>query len=171
MERRASKAKAGKNSNRVRLPYNFKRKTLLRDHANAPQRLVDAGLTHDEWATFYGRLFPIHDMDSLKCLKWLTHSNTCGLDLLCCIPCIYDYFVRSRKNKTMGEWADDFNAQVLHKYQIFLKLQTRRRHVEKRFEGELPQDYDVEVAALVFALGESEIGKLKTEPNVMHINI
>ena len=71
--------------------------------------------------------------------------------------------------KTMGEWADDFNAQVLHKYQIFLKLQTTSRHVEKRFEGELPQDYDVEVVALVFALGESEISKLKTEPNVMQI--
>ena len=64
----------------------------------------------------------------------------------------------------MGEWADDFNAQVLHKHQIFLKLHSTSRYVEKRFEGELPQDYIVLVTALLFALGESEIEILKSMP-------
>lgn len=152
------------NPNRVRLPYHFGRKTLLRMHANAPQRLVDAGLTHDEWATFYDRLFPIHDINETGGIRCLKRLVDCGFFLMCCIPCAYTYCVVSRKNKAMNEWADDFNAQVLHKYQIYLKLQSTDRHVEKRIEGELPQDYTKRVTALIFALGESEIEILKSMP-------
>ena len=66
----------------------------------------------------------------------------------------------------MGEWADGFN-EVLQKYEIFLKLQTTSTYEEKRFEGELPQDYEVKVAALVFAVGNTEIDKLKAEPDTI----
>lgn len=156
-----------RNPNRVRLPYNFERKTLLREHKNAPQRLVDAGLTQDEWETFRDRLRPIHTINEtagVKCLRRLAFSGgmCCGLSLLCCLPCAYENCKESRKKKAMGEWADDFNAQVLHKYQIYLKLHHTDRHVEKRIEGELPQDYTMRVTALIFALGDSEIEILKS---------
>ena len=67
----------------------------------------------------------------------------------------------------MAQWAEEFNTQVLHKYTIFLKLQTSSRYVEKKFEGELDQSYDATVTALVFALGESEINKLKSAASII----
>ena len=151
------------NPNRVRLPYNFKRIAGGFKSRKAPQRLVDVGLTQDEWATFHSRLGQIHETPRCK-IPWgkipcgFLHNLFGGCDFCC---------AKSRTKKRMGEWADGFN-EVLQKYEIFLKLQTTSTYVEKRFEGELPQDYYVRVDALVFAVGNTEIDKLKAEPDTIH---
>ena len=161
------------NPNRVRLPYNFTRKTLLSMHATAPEGLINAGLTQQEWTTFYDKLGPIHEIGSclIPCCTFMPFY-TCGMSLFFCQPCCWDEYAKTMvdpdgSRNPMAQWAEEFNTQVLHKYTIFLKLQTTSRYVEKNFEGELDQSYDSTVTALVFALGESEINKLKSAASII----
>ena len=161
------------NPNRVRLPYNFTRKTLLTEHATAPEGLINAGLTQQEWTTFYDKLGPIHEIGSclIPCCTSMPFY-TCGMSLFFCQPCCWDEYAKTMvdpdgSRNPMAQWAEEFNTQVLHKYTIFLKLQTTSRYVEKKFEGELDQSYDSTVTALVFALGESEINKLKSAASII----
>lgn len=161
------------NPNRVRLPYNFARKTLLSMHVTAPEGLINAGLTQQEWTTFFDKLGPIHEIGSclIPCCT-LMPFYTCGMSLFFCQPCCWDNYAKTMvdpdgSRNPMAQWAEEFNTQVLHKYTIFLRLQTTSRYVAKHFEGELDQSYETTVTALVFALGESEINKLKSAASII----